>query len=183
MESNFLGNAILFLVILIALWFLFRELICWYYKINESISLQKKTNELLEILINKIDGNEGLDSQTSSSVSSDGNFTVFANNKKEHGIVFSVHDLGQVNWYDAKRLCEEYREGGFSDWRLPTKIELQKLYSNRNKVNGLTSSNYWSSSEFNSDNAWNLYVHDGSCNYGNKNNTISVRAVRSFQLT
>ena len=58
MESNFLGNAILFLVILIALWFLFRELICWYYKINESISLQKKTNELLEILINKIDGNE-----------------------------------------------------------------------------------------------------------------------------
>ena len=53
------GSEWLFIIaLLIVVWILLRELICWYYKINESISHQKKTNELLEILINKIDGKE-----------------------------------------------------------------------------------------------------------------------------
>lgn len=49
MES-FYSYLIISIVVLILLFLVFREVVCWYYKINESISLQIKTNELLEIL-------------------------------------------------------------------------------------------------------------------------------------
>ncbi len=40
------GIAIFFAVFLIL-----RELMCWYYKINERVALQKETNRLLKIMI------------------------------------------------------------------------------------------------------------------------------------
>lgn len=33
-----------------------------------------------------------------------------------------------INWQDAKRYCENYRGGGYSDWRMPTQDELARLY-------------------------------------------------------
>lgn len=49
MES-FYSYLIISIVVLILLFLVFREVVCWYYKINESISLQIKTNDLLETL-------------------------------------------------------------------------------------------------------------------------------------
>jgi hypothetical protein len=34
-----------------------------------------------------------------------------------------------INWVDAKRYCENYRGGGYSDWRMPTQDELAVLYN------------------------------------------------------
>jgi len=54
---GFLGNIILIyiliLIIGIGIWLILRHFICWYYKINERVELQKRTNELLEVLIEK----------------------------------------------------------------------------------------------------------------------------------
>jgi uncharacterized caspase-like protein len=33
-----------------------------------------------------------------------------------------------INWSDAKSYCENYRGGGYSDWRMPTQDELAGLY-------------------------------------------------------
>jgi hypothetical protein len=41
------------LVILIIIFLIIRELVMWYWKINERIELQKETNELLKKLIEK----------------------------------------------------------------------------------------------------------------------------------
>ena len=41
---------------------------------------------------------------------------------------------------------------------------------------------YWSSSENNNNNAWNQRFSDGNQNNNNKNNTLSVRCVRSWKL-
>lgn len=41
------------LVILIIIFLILRELVMWYWKINERIELQKETNELLKKLIEK----------------------------------------------------------------------------------------------------------------------------------
>jgi hypothetical protein len=38
-------------IIVITIWLIIRELICWYYKINERLSEQRKTNLLLEQLL------------------------------------------------------------------------------------------------------------------------------------
>jgi len=35
---------------------------------------------------------------------------------------------GTITWEEAKRYCENYRGGGYKDWRMPTQEELSKLY-------------------------------------------------------
>ena len=36
---------------------------------------------------------------------------------------------GGINWADAKTYCENYRGGGYTDWRIPTLNELAGLYA------------------------------------------------------
>ena len=48
-------------------------------------------------------------------------------------------------------------------------------------VGGFTTNNYWSSSEYDSTNAWNQNFNNGNQNSNNKNNTNYVRAVRDFE--
>lgn len=45
------------------------------------------------------------------------------------GLMWATKDNGKnINWYDAKAYCENYRVGGFTDWRMPTQNELAGLY-------------------------------------------------------
>ena len=82
----------------------------------------------------------------------------------------------------AARLCGDLVLGGYSDWYLPSKDELNKLYLNRVAIGGFASSNYWSSTEFDNYTAWGQdfsygyqYLDDGI-----KGNFSNVRAVRAF---
>lgn len=61
MESN-LYVLIIFLVIIIVLFIIFRELNCWYWKINERLELQKETVSLLRQLVSKNSENGNLNS-------------------------------------------------------------------------------------------------------------------------
>jgi hypothetical protein len=90
--------------------------------------------------------------------------------------------LGVFSWADAVRTARNYCGGGFTDWRLPTKEELNLMYQNLRKKNigGMGDNKYWSSSESISDRAWNQYFSDGSQYNSLKNLTLSVRAVRAF---
>ncbi len=45
------------------------------------------------------------------------------------GLMWAAKDNGlDINWQDAKSYCENYRGGGYTDWRLPTQDELAGLY-------------------------------------------------------
>jgi hypothetical protein len=83
----------------------------------------------------------------------------------------------------AAQRCAALNTGGYRDWFLPSKDELNLMYTNL-KVKGLggfSGNYYWSSSETNSNLfAWNQYFSDGSQDYSYKNKAISVRAVRAF---
>jgi hypothetical protein len=39
-------------------------------------------------------------------------------------------NVSDIDWMNAKTYCENYRGGGYTDWRMPTKDELQGLYGN-----------------------------------------------------
>ena len=81
----------------------------------------------------------------------------------------------------AAQLCNNLTEGGYDDWFLPSKDELNKLYINRVGVGGFADCDYWSSSEYNAFNAW--YQNFGTMAtrvYYNKNYNLRVRAVRAF---
>ena len=80
----------------------------------------------------------------------------------------------------AARLCGDLIEGGYSDWYLPSKDELNKLYLNRIAIGGFASSTYWSSSEFDDYNAWSLNFSTGNEISDYKYYTFYVRATRSF---
>ena len=44
-------------------------------------------------------------------------------------LMWPVIDNGSnINWTDAKSYCDNYRGGGYTDWRMPTKDELAGLY-------------------------------------------------------
>lgn len=44
-------------------------------------------------------------------------------------LMWAVKDNGSnINWADAKSYCENYKGGGYTDWRMPTKLELKGLY-------------------------------------------------------
>src|SRR5687768_14136255 len=54
----------------------------------------------------------------------------------------------------AARISNDLVLGVYSDWYLPSKDELNKLYLNRVAIGGFEFAYYWSSSEFGVDNAW-----------------------------
>jgi uncharacterized protein (TIGR02145 family) len=80
----------------------------------------------------------------------------------------------------AARLCSNLNQGGYSDWYLPSRDELNQLYINRVAIGGFSTSNYWSSSEDTSNGVWYQDFSDGSTNDQSKTILTSVRAVRTF---
>ena len=81
----------------------------------------------------------------------------------------------------AASVCDNLVLNGYSDWYLPSKDELNKMYINQVAIGGLSSYIYWSSSEYNANDAWLQVMSNGGIGANNKfNNTIHVRAVRAF---
>ena len=62
----------------------------------------------------------------------DGRFIAYDNGTvldTRTNLMWAVLDNGSnINWYDAKGYCENYRGGGYTDWRMPTQDELAGLY-------------------------------------------------------
>jgi hypothetical protein len=83
----------------------------------------------------------------------------------------------------AAKACDEYSNNGKTDWFLPSQVELDYLYNNRNSVGNLnTSTSYFSSSESDTGGAWHQSFGDGSQDddAGHKDGSYRVRAVRAF---
>jgi hypothetical protein len=96
--------------------------------------------------------------------------------------------------HPAAEVVRNATYGGKSDWFLPSKEELNKMYVNLwrgtdddagnatyTKVGGFAAYYYWSSSEFNTLVAWHQYFDDGDQDLISKNGYyLRVRAVRAF---
>lgn len=80
----------------------------------------------------------------------------------------------------AAGLARAYNGGGYNDWYLPSKDELNKLYLNRVAIGGFAVDYYWSSSESLASYAWLQNFTNGLQLDTNKSSTLYVRAVRAF---
>ncbi len=80
----------------------------------------------------------------------------------------------------AARICNDLVLNGYSDWYLPSKDELNKLYLNKDAIGGFILTVYRSSSEFDIDFAWALHFTIGSQEIYYKDGPGNVRAVRAF---
>jgi len=81
---------------------------------------------------------------------------------------------------NASAVCKSYSGGGFTDWYLPSKDELNKLYINKSAIGGFASAFYWSSSEVIALDAWYQVFTSGFQVNFIKNSSDYVRAVRAF---
>src|SRR5437870_1856693 len=109
-------------------------------------------------------------------------FIVTADGK--HGLIAESLDQGKVLWKYAKTICKNgtHSKTGktFTDWRLPTKIELNEMYVHIFDIEGFTSGEYWSSTEEKAEYAWCEDFVDGTQSTDFKGSFKDVRAVRAF---
>ncbi len=93
-----------------------------------------------------------------------------------------IASQGETATSYAAGLARAYTGGGYTDWYLPSKDELNKLYLNRSAIGGFVNSQYWSSSEerFIGNTAWRQSLDDGYQINDNKFSLNRVRAIRSF---
>ena len=80
----------------------------------------------------------------------------------------------------AASIARDYNGGGYTDWFLPSKDELNQLYVNSAAIGGFTDYWYWSSTDFEVDNAWEQGFYSGNQTINNKYDANYVRAVRAF---
>ncbi len=82
----------------------------------------------------------------------------------------------------AADICANLSLGGYSDWFLPSRDELNLMYTNLkvHEVGGFADYVYWSSSEFSAGNAWYQRFSSGFQSGGGKYSTFRVRAIRAF---
>jgi len=101
-----------------------------------------------------------------------------------------IASQGATSTSYAAGLARAYKGGGYSDWYLPSKNELNLFCKNIREVGNFPDQGYWSSTEINtnpdvSSSAWGQrFISNfvGSCTQGStsKNTSLYVRAIRSF---
>ena len=87
-------------------------------------------------------------------------------------------------------MCQQYSFGGYNDWFLPSKAELDLMYINLKMIRDVGNFSdewYWSSTQSGGNGAWSQLFKDGQQNGGGydwdagyKSKTHSVRACRQF---
>jgi len=101
--------------------------------------------------------------------------------------IISVQGATETSY--AAGLARAYTGGGYTDWFLPSKDELNKMYLNRATINTTAASNsgsdfgnsfYWSSTEYDDLNAWMRNLFNGDQSPSRKKFAKPVRAVRAF---
>ena len=88
----------------------------------------------------------------------------------------------QGNGSYAAQLCADLVLGGYSDWYLPSRYELEKLELNKTAIGGFASAWYWSSTEFDASQAERVDFgfHFPPILLAPKNINYHVRAIRTF---
>ncbi|MEN9998772.1 MAG: hypothetical protein RI922_1762 [Bacteroidota bacterium] len=117
----------------------------------------------------------------------EGGIIFSSDDKGTHGLVISSKDLGtELDWNEAKAICESYSAGGKDDWRLPTNEEFKLIYKNLILSNvKLESTYYWTSTVYNHNfgTTWpysfDMLRGESDHNQGMVNK-FHVRAVRNF---
>ena len=102
-----------------------------------------------------------------------------------HAFLVLTKDIKNVDWWDGKRKCEEE----FA--QMPNLRQLDAIYKNKEVLNkafiaagGETLDGeafYWSSTEYDNNNAWRLYMSNGGrLNRNKHHNNRYVRPVLAF---
>lgn len=94
--------------------------------------------------------------------------------------IVAITDINQGGAHAAARYCDKLVLGGYSDWYLPNRAELNLIFTNKGAIPGLSGNDYWSSTEVDQARAWYIRMQDGFAYYTQKSTQAWVRCIRSF---
>ena len=80
----------------------------------------------------------------------------------------------------SAEICDNLTLGGYSDWYLPSKDELNEMFLNRAAIGGFASNSYRSSTEYNAGTAWTQVFPAGNVYPSSKINAPYTRAIRKI---
>jgi hypothetical protein len=117
-----------------------------------------------------------------------GGYVFYVTIDGKHGLVAETQNQAtSVTWYPAQNSISNPANHSldgkkFSDWRMPTKYELNEMYLQNAAIGGFTSNEpYWSSTTTSSENyAWIQSMVNGYGTGENMYHLYHVRAVRAF---
>jgi hypothetical protein len=118
----------------------------------------------------------GIQWYNGSNISTGATSTVVGSGNSNTSAIVTAQGVGSY----AAQLCNDYSSGGYIDWFLPSKDELNKLYLNKNAIGGFSSFDYWTSTETSSSGAATQDFSNGYQSGGFKFGTLRVRAIRAF---
>ncbi len=108
------------------------------------------------------------------------------------GLVCAIKSNGSSVFLNAESLAKSYKGGGFNDWYLPSRDELDKMYINKEVLENAAllnggdkfSSYLWSSEpnydSYLYDSGWYIVFRKGSWEASVEGDHSSVRAIRKF---
>jgi len=109
----------------------------------------------------------------------------------QRDLMWAAKDNGSdITWANAMSYCENYRGGGYKDWRMPTQYELAGLYDGTKTYNAahltelilVTTSVVWASETKDSDAVLFIFATGGRNSnpqsYVNGLRTLPVRSVK-----
>lgn len=80
---------------------------------------------------------------------------------KDYDLMVMKEDIrNNINYAAAEKVCKELQIGGFTDWRLPTRDELQIIYSQKEFIGGFQDGRYWTSTKYD-----NIYGEEINCKF------------------
>lgn len=96
-------------------------------------------------------------------------------------LMWAARDNQQnINWTDAQDYCEQYRGGGYDDWRMPTQSELAALFLSGIEKNGemiaISGERIWAQETDDSKGGFCHFKRKG-CGWGEKVMSITLRAL------
>lgn len=106
------------------------------------------------------------------------------NKDHRYGSYNTLTIVSEVRKFAAARYCDQLVFGGYSDWYLPNRYELNLFFNNKDKIPGLNKSGiyYWSSTEANEGAAWSQRFSDGDQRMSSQSyDGITLRCVRRFK--
>ena len=110
-----------------------------------------------------------------------GGIIFYLDDSGKHGKICAENDMGQYEWQDAINICRNLTLNGYSDWYLPSKIELNLVFMGLSWKGGFSNAFYWSSTQCEGGLAWmHIFISGGNQVCENMTTNISVRAIRTF---
>jgi len=144
------------------------------------VNTPKTTHQTKPVILSKAIENEIPVAEFKPGQHDQGGTIVYINASGMHGLILADKEFGLLNFETATKRTLAYKYEGFGDWRLPSKEELNLIYTSRQSLSPMSPGMMWSSTNVNQVSAWTQDMDNGNIGYLDKGMSCITRAVRTF---